>query len=352
MSQLKCLAYLALSMLIHTWATSARAEVFAVAPPWYQGTDGSSVAQRIVKVIEDDLVGQGKVFGPAQLLAMVPKEHRISCGEPECADRYQKAAAATAVVVIRVYRFGEGDGPATSFQIGIQREVGLEYTDRAVLDGTPIEALALRTFREVLRKYGRGPGPFLDITGAPSGAEIYVDDKLTGNVPKLFSVPVGTHHVRVEAPGFESMTLVVSLPTLASSEAREFRLEPAHVASAELEADSSQLVAPKIPSLLPGVGLVGGGVAALAGGAVLSALAIRARGPAAGCSDADITPCRKFRPFEGEEKARLISGLALATAGGVAVFAGGLWLAKRQAALRLSASLDKHHAALSWGGQF
>ncbi len=146
--------------LVLMTAASARADVFVIAPPYYEGIDGRAVSDEIVRLVNDDLSKQYEVVSPLKAAGLVPKEHRVSCPEGECAERYRKASGAVAAIVIRVGRLGAGAGRATSFQLGIQPAPGLEYTDGALFSDGPLKDIVLKA-PSVPMYVRHRPGPSL-----------------------------------------------------------------------------------------------------------------------------------------------------------------------------------------------
>lgn len=275
---------LALFAALLTFAPSvASADDFVIPPPWYSGTDGAQISAGIVNALQATLTPQDRVILPADAVQNLPKDQRTWCASGECAERYRKAAKATAAIVIRVYRLGTS-GPATSFQIGLQPEPGLEYIEGAILDARPLAEQVADVWIDVQRKYRRGPGPHLNVTGAPKAAEILVDGRPMGHLPEFLTLTVGTHQVAVRARGFETQTHVVALQSAASFEELEIRLEPARVRPRTASAPKPQRQQeppPEAPKLA--IGLGSAGAAALVGGSLLAGWALTEDG---GCSKA------------------------------------------------------------------
>ncbi len=208
----------------------ARADVFVIAPPWLDCSapnDCKREGDEIVRAIQEDLSSDHRVLGPREVAALVKPEERVWCAGGACAERYREAAGAVATITIIVARVAAGEGPATSFQLGLQPSPGIEYTQGALMSDGPLRDIAVKAFREVFRRYRQGPGPWLEVVGGPKGASVFVDERPVGVLPLTIAIQTGSHSVRVEAQGFVPLSKVVSFATAADRRRLEFRLEPA-----------------------------------------------------------------------------------------------------------------------------
>lgn len=205
---------------------AVRADVFAIAPQWYEGTDGKRVGDEIARAIQDDLASEHRVLAPLEVARLVKNEERVSCEGGACAERYREAAGAVATIFIIVSRLGVGVGPATSFQIGIQPSPGIEYTEGAILRDGPLTDITVKAFREAFRRYRQGPGPWLEVVGGPKGAEVFVDERWVGLLPLTIAVQTGKHLVRVQAKTFAPSTQSISFDSPTSRTRLAFHLEP------------------------------------------------------------------------------------------------------------------------------
>lgn len=308
-------------------AVGARADVFVIAPPYYEGLNGQAISEELVRVVKDDLEKQHEIVAPKQAAALVAKEHRVSCPEGECAERYREAAGAVAAIVIRVGRAAGGAGPATSFQLGIQPAPGVEYTQGALLSDGPLRDIATKALREALRDYRQGPGPWLEVVGAPERASIFVDERAAGTLPWTDTLPLGTHRVRVEARGFAPMIKIVSLMSPTERKRLEFRLEPAR-ASSEVSAarthrglQNDTLNAPSTDKRRATWRMVAGGTLA-AGGLALVLWPLIARG-SLDCKAVEDGTCTRSEQIPvGRTVGVTIAGAALAGAGAWLVVSG------------------------------
>lgn len=307
--------------LVLLFAQAAKADVFVIAPPHFAGTDGERVSDEIVRAIQDDLSSEHRVLGPLEGAALLKKEERVWCRGGACAERYREAAGAVAAIVVRVVRVGEGVGPATSFQLGIQPSPGIEYTKGALLADGPIHELAVKALREAFREYRQGPGPWLEVTGGPEGASIFVDEREVGTLPRTLAVPIGSHRIRVEARTFAPMTKVVSFDTATDRKRLEFRLEPERLSltpstglgsTSDVRADSGSR---NRSTLWSDPWFYIGSASAVTGG-VLIGLSAPNKIRSGECEERDPAgACDKIRRFGPGSKAMLGVGVSVATAG-------------------------------------
>jgi hypothetical protein len=300
-------------------AQRAKADVFVIAPPHFAGTDGERVSDEIVRAIQNDLVSEHRVLAPLEVAALVKKEERVWCRGGACAERYREAAAAVAAIVVRVARLGEGAGPATSFQVGIQPSPGIEYTKGALLSDGPLPELAVKALREAFREYRQGPGPWLEVTGSPEGASVFVDDREVGTLPRTLAVPIGSHRVRVGARTFAPMTKVVAFDTATDRKRLEFRLEPERFAltpAAEAGSGDNRADDAKSRSTLWSDPLFYVGAASLVTGGVLIGVAVPNKIHSGECNGRDPAgECDSYRAFGPGPKTMLGIGVPLAAAG-------------------------------------
>lgn len=327
----------------------AHAQIFVIAPPWHMGSDGKERSEQVARVIEQDVAKQnGKALAPERAAALVPEEYREACSKGACAERFRAAYNAHAAIVIRVYRLGEGEGPATSFQIGIQPETGLEYVASSSIDNTPFDELALRTFREAQRAYQRGPGPWLYIEGAPKNADLFIDDK-----PVVLKTPlnlsVGTHRVRVQANGFEPANRIVSFASPSASQRLFVNLKPSTEQAPSLvpvdssSASSSAPVEQRRSASWPSIALFSVGGASALIGAGLIGVSVREQNESDDCDALSSFPCSS-----SNAKTYRASGIAL-TAVGVTAIVAGIFLRPRVTQkTHISLETSHHHALLAY----
>lgn len=296
----------------------AKADVFVIAPAHFAGTDGERVSDEIVSAIQADLIPENRVLAPLEAAALVKKEERVWCRGGACAERYREAAGAVAAIVVRVMRIGDGPGLATSFQIGIQPSPGIEYTKGALLSDGPLRELAVKAFREALHEYRQGPGPWLEVTGGPEGATIYVDDREVGAIPRTLALSIGSHRVRVEARTFAPLTKAVTFATSTDRKKLEFRLEPERFSltpTAPIAVGPADLDEESRSSLWSDPWFYGA-VSAVVMGGVLVGLSVPHKIRSGECEQRDPSgACETYRRFGPEKKVMLGAGVSVAAAG-------------------------------------
>lgn len=77
------------------------------------------------------------------------------------------------------------------------------------------------------RRETRGLGPWLEVSGFPSEAEVYVDGEYVGHLDRPFRLTQGGHQIEVQATGYQKRYAVVSLPMPTSHAVLRINLEPA-----------------------------------------------------------------------------------------------------------------------------
>jgi hypothetical protein len=117
------------------------------------------------------------------------------CGAVRCARRYARRLGADLAVVVAVPE-------AHVVQVTlVQRTDGARYEARAGEAGTALEQSARAACTLARSRQLRGPGPWLQVVGNVTGADVYVDGELGGVVPYFGRLTPGPHHVRVVANG-------------------------------------------------------------------------------------------------------------------------------------------------------
>lgn len=328
---------------------TARADVFAILPPFTQGQDGVKVGLQIARIIQADLEGQNsKVLPPESTVSYVPKDQRVVCENDACVEHYRATAMATAAINIRVYRAQDGAGPATSFQLGIQPKLGVEYLRGEILGKEPLEDVVRKVFRDVLGAY-RNPGPWLQVLGT-KGADVYLDERRVGVIPWTDRVPLGMHQLRVEAAGFEPQSRLVPLSAPGASVEERFTLEPAKAhagdgISARASADESLRVTMRERA---SIGLLAAGAPALVAGALWLGLGLRDRAHDGECLDkaVEFGVCRVERDVNW--KPAVYAGSALTVLGASSLIAGALLYRTERRGL----SVNVGSASVSVRGEF
>jgi len=126
---------------------------------------------------------------------------------PPCAYDYLKRTGADQAIAVWV----EGDRAWTAVII----EHGLYYAGHARA-ATWQEALE-QALADGRRRETRGLGPWLEVSGFPGDAKVYVDHEPAGRLrgPPI-RLAVGGHQVEVRAPGYETRYDLISVPAATS----------------------------------------------------------------------------------------------------------------------------------------
>lgn len=335
-------------LIVLLWAVApvAKADRLVIAEPWFPmaATDGREIGREVSAVVREELSQSHQVVA-VDPSVLPPKP----CDGGDCGELWKKAADAVGVVVIRVGRAAGGRGPATSFQLGLQLAVGVEFNDGAVLTDGPLRDIVLKALREVMRQYALGVGPWLEVRGSPKGGKIFVDDRLVSTMPGKFTVSTGSHRVRVEATGFEPITRVVSLMSPTERRTLEFRLEPARAALVANGMGATPSVTTRVEEPRGAqqdarrrrVALVTAGGVLAALGAVFTTVGIIHKVRTGDCVDG--TSCEEVNEFGAASKFWLGSGVSLLTVGGGLIVLG-------ETKFRITPSVDKMAFGLALRG--
>jgi hypothetical protein len=340
----------------------ARADDFVLTPPFpHEGTNGTEVGRQIAQIVEADLSNGNRVLSAEKAVERLAPAERKACAESECVERWRAGAGATAAITIRIFRAVEGEGPATSFKIGIQPEAGVEYVRGAVIESSrPLKETVLEVLHAAFRAYRQGPGPRLSITGAPEGASILLDGKVVGVLPKVLTVSVGSHDVRLESEGFAPFQEVVTLDSIVDTREVNVRLGPAHAVLDERETASPHTFAHSASGTsdanrgaIPWVAaaVITGGVVIVSAGGLYTASGLHSLTQSGNCSARIAGACAE--ELDGQQNGRQRLGIgAAALAVGAAALGVGMYLVVRERKHRLSFQAEQRSAGLRLEGTF
>jgi hypothetical protein len=124
-----------------------------------------------------------------------------ACQELACIEQQLQAHGADHAFELAVWRaVGGGIGGVS---VVLTLVGGARYSEGANVESTVAAAISGATTGAYAR-LRRGPGPWLEVTGSPEGAEIWIDGARAGVVPQRVRVLGGLHHLVVRHPGFEA----------------------------------------------------------------------------------------------------------------------------------------------------
>jgi hypothetical protein len=154
------------------------------------------------------------------------------CVEDACALSRIRAAGVDAAARLTIWK--GADGGVSGVSVTLLSADGVRYSEGATpAIGESLAAAVGRAAQGAQERMGRGPGPWLEITGTPEGAFIRVDGKRRGRVPDRLRVPAGLHHVVVEEHGYASHDTTVRVPANVDAlERLQVALSPAPVSDA------------------------------------------------------------------------------------------------------------------------
>ena len=133
------------------------------------------------------------------------------CRELTCSAELCKKARAELVVLVEVREVENADGKLREVQVTIVEPSDARYFGRAPI----VRGDSSRAGREALldaRAYQLlGPGPHLRIESEPEGADVLIDDELSGETPYRALVRPGKHTVEVRLDGYKTDTQLIDV---------------------------------------------------------------------------------------------------------------------------------------------
>lgn len=146
----------------------------------------------------------------------------LQTSPPPCAAEYLKRSGADQAIVTWV----EENRAQVALLIDDDLYYGgLDATGTFALNAWP-DALE-QALVAARRRETRGLGPWLEVSGFPSEAEVYVDGEYVGHLDRPFRLTQGGHQIEVKASGYQRRYAVVSLPMPTSHAVLRINLEPA-----------------------------------------------------------------------------------------------------------------------------
>jgi hypothetical protein len=190
-----------------------------------------------------------------------------ACEREPCAEGAPSTSQTGAQLTI--WRAATSERPG-GVSVALTQPDGTRYSEGVVVstgnEGALATAIAAAT-RGALERYRRGPGPWLELDGAPAGSSISVDGAPLGTVPGRYRVAGGLHHVVVSAAGYASYDATVTVPRNPDAYKQlEVDLAPATAAGDAVLTGDSEPRASRVSPLnyvLGGAAVVLGGVLAI-----------------------------------------------------------------------------------------
>ena len=234
-----------------------------------------------------------------------------ACQELTCIAQQLQAHDADHALELAVWRGIAGGLGGVS--VSLVQATGLRYSEGANVETTLAAALG-NAVGGAYAKLRRGPGPWLEVTGLPGDAEIWIDGALAGTVPQRVRVLGGLHHLVVRKAGFEAHDETITVPRNHDAWKRvTVGLEPIELATA---ASHDSVVADEASWVNYAIGAV-----ALGAGVWLGVGPLRSAARDGECGRREDDLCTGVVRFDGGEVAQLaVAGLLVA--GGVTV---ALW---------------------------
>jgi hypothetical protein len=305
-------AALVLLAWIGTAPSAAAAEPIVVLQPLIEPLLSEATRASALQALDEALRREGE--GPTHSTEPRP------CEQPGCEQASQGGAHAAAggqrTVQLTIWRSTTSpDGVAGGVSVAIVSSDGLRYSEGSIINGKHdaaiIDAIGAAT-HGAYERLRRGPGPWLEVRGAPTGSAVTIDNRRVGVVPGRYRVAGGLHHVVVTAPGFATFDATVTVPrNLDAWKQLDIELHPDRASIAnELDGESSARPSP-INYVIAGC--------ALTLGAVIAISPIRTMLEDGECGRVDSGRCTGVVEMDTGSSAQL--GAAVLLVGGSAVFA-------------------------------
>ncbi|HEX2678701.1 MAG TPA: PEGA domain-containing protein, partial [Polyangiales bacterium] len=195
-----CLAVtLALGTVSHS-AHAAAPKLAVLSPKIEEGADPNTEWQ-IIATIAGQLADEGfDVQVPREINLKLAPELR-ACNAVECAKGVKKTLGVDYVLAVKVFHMGSGD----SLSIALIDAADGAYSGRADITATTsANQAAAQALWQALDAQRRGPGPWVLVQGEPTGANVLVNGKDVGKLPRAqCTVHAGENEIEVKAEGYE-----------------------------------------------------------------------------------------------------------------------------------------------------
>lgn len=314
-----------------------------------------ALREKAHQAVRAALVEQG-----IEVSAYTPKERAPAgdaqgCKQIGCATALLAALPAEVAVAVAVW-YGK-DKPQVN--VTLVDVAGNRFPDVSPVDEEGPESASRAALVGARALQLLGPGPWVEISGTPEGANVVIDGKAVGTLPYRAAMSSGDHRLEIRAAGFAPQEYAVQLPldptattriALALAPAANAKAAPSsapagsgaiHVSTApEAAMDVSPIdQEPPLDEPSP-FNYVIGGVLAAGGIALATVDPLRASARDGECANPE---CTEVYTFGSESLLKVIAGGVL-VAGGVVLM---LWQP-----LRVEASVDDTSAALRVRGAF
>jgi hypothetical protein len=269
------------------------------------------------------------------------------CAQISCAPALLAAAPAELAVAVAVWR--SDSGPQVN--VTLVDAQGNRYPAVSAVEPGGAPVAARRALLDARGLQLLGPGPWVQIEGAPDGASVIIDGVRVGSLPYRAALSSGDHVLELQAPGYAAQQRELQMPLDPTATLRLQVALAAGLASPGSAAEPAgsrapggaelAYTAPDAPSDAASPwNYVIGGVAIAAGVAVATIDPVRAAARDGECVDRE---CERVYAFGADSALKLMAGVALAGAGAAVL----IWRP-----LRVRARVDGESAGLDVHAQF
>jgi hypothetical protein len=344
-------------LLLALMPLAALAQTVAILPPAVDPGITQAEAKATVEQIAAHLRAQGFVtIDPAVVQRKIPRALQ-ACTRSDCARDSIEPLAADLALLLSL--FPEGDTAKVSVSLALVDKAGVSYAGAAGSEHG--KASIVGALDDAIARQRRGPGPWLTIQGEPRGADILINGKPVGQLPRYTGrVDLGVSHLVVHEPGYKELnTMIDAGQSLDGSKVIDVKLDPAPLPSLAAPIAIRSNGAPDDPHTRAALDAgdareddptrsrrratapdyVLGGVLALGGVMLATIDPIQAAAKSGDCADAS---CRRLYTFSTRSTIEVAGGAALVVLGAAVTFWWKPFSVRVSSGDRTSLTLQSH----------
>jgi hypothetical protein len=214
----------AVSLLLALTPLAARAQTVAILPPKIDPQVAPAEAKATLARIAAHLRQQGFTTLDSTAVQQKLSAKLRTCAEPDCARRTLEPLAADIALLVSLFPSLDGAGPSASLELVDKAGVSYSGAEASHPDTNPVIAV----LDDAIARQRRGPGPWLTVQGEPRGADVLVDGKPVGVLPRCTGrVEPGTAHVVVREAGYKQLNALIDIGSnLDDNKVVDVKLEP------------------------------------------------------------------------------------------------------------------------------
>jgi hypothetical protein len=205
---------LVMLLLCSAWPAVARAETVVLLAD-RDPASGSAERDRAKTALSQALQAEG-----ARILSQAQAEERVggaaaTCTGSGCVAELVRGAGADAALELVVKTLPNSDS-ATIVQVLLVDRTGRRFPGSATVARGDFARAAQDALFDARSLQLLGPGPWLRVRSAPSGAQVLLDGQPIGSTPTRAAVQAGRHTLEVRAAGLRPHVQTVDIPADAS----------------------------------------------------------------------------------------------------------------------------------------